>query len=512
MTVQSKLKKIISNPILYIQNFMKVVDKSGNVVKFELNPQQKYLLENMDKYNIVLKSRQLGITTLSCAKSIYLASTKPYTTCLLMSYSIESASQIFDKLKELYFNMPEAIRIPIIANNKKELRFINGSKVVVATCGNKDVARGATIRYAHLSEVAFMKDTVEKQLLAIEQALTPNGQIILESTANGMNYFQSLWNKAERKENMYKPFFFSWINDKMMFATEYKQFSDRYIEIHGVLPDETELDDTEKILRSQGATIEQLVWRRLKIANSSPEAFAQEFPATALEAFVSTGSNIFNSKMIHERLQYIGDIKPIQSKPKELPLSLCPWLGRELTIWDTPKIGQKYYIGVDTGEGMSQDYSAIEVLSADGIQMAEFKSNKIKPFQFAELVNDIGIYYNRALLVVEKASAGHVVVDKLKNEYHYSNMYKYVEYDARGMKKKKVGFVTNPKTKPILVNDFVELFETNQIVIKSKDLLSEMKVFQFKDGKMGAIIGQHDDLCMSMGFAIVGMKSGVNYI
>jgi len=133
MTVQSKLKKIISNPILYIQNFMKVVDKSGNVVKFELNPQQKYLLENMDKYNIVLKSRQLGITTLSCAKSIYLASTKPYTTCLLMSYSIESASQIFDKLKELYFNMPEAIRVPIIANNKKELRFINGSKVVVVT-------------------------------------------------------------------------------------------------------------------------------------------------------------------------------------------------------------------------------------------------------------------------------------------------------------------------------------------------------------------------------------------
>ena len=115
--------------------------------------------------------------------------------------------------------------------------------------------------------------------------------------------------------------------------------------------------------------------------------------------------------MIHERLQYIGDIKPIQSKPKELPLSLSPWLGRELTIWDTPKNGQKYYIGVDTGEGMSQDYSAIEVLSADGIQMAEFKSNKIKPFQFAELVNDIGIYYNRALLVVEKASAGHVVVD-----------------------------------------------------------------------------------------------------
>ncbi len=62
-----------------------------------------------------------------------------------------------------------------------------------------------------------MKDNVDKQLLAIEQALKPNGKIILESTANGLNYFSEMWNKSERKDNMYKPFFFSWINDKIMF-------------------------------------------------------------------------------------------------------------------------------------------------------------------------------------------------------------------------------------------------------------------------------------------------------
>lgn len=63
-----------------------------------------------------------------------------------------------------------------------------------------------------------------------------------------------------------------------------------------------------------------------------------------------------------------------------------------------------------------------------------------------------------------------------------------------------------------MINDFVELFETNQIVINSKDLLSEMKMFQFKDGKMSAVIGYHDDLTMSFAMAIVGMKSGINYI
>ena len=512
MTVQDKLRKIINNPVLYMEKFMNVVNKNGKLVPFKLNPQQKELVQNMDKYNIILKSRQLGITTLSCAYSIYLAMTNSNITCLLVSYSIDSATAIFEKLKQLYNDLPNALRVELIANNKKELKFVNGSRIICATCGSKDCARGLTIRYCHISEVGFCKDNIDKQLLAIEQALTPNGKIILESTANGLNYFSELWNKAERKENMYKPFFFSWINDKVMFKDEYSEFCDRYISIHGSLPKDNELTDVEKTLRSQGATLEQIVWRRLKVANSSEESFAQEFPSNPIEAFISTGSNIFSPKLIHERLQYIDDIKPITSKPNKMPISLLPWLGRELTLWDMPKIGHKYYIGVDTGEGMGQDYSALHVLSSDGIQVAEFKSNKVKPFQYAQIVNDIGIYYNKALLVVEKASAGHTIVDKLKNDYHYSNMYKYKEYDARGLAKKKVGFVTNPKTKPLMINDFVELFELKQIVINSKDLLSEMKMFQFKDGKMSAIVGYHDDLVMSFAMAIVGMKSAINYI
>lgn len=512
MTVQDKLKKIVNNPVLYMEKFMNVVDKNGKLVPFKLNPQQKYLLDNMDKYNIIDKSRQLGISTLAAAFSIYLAMTNTNITCLLMSYSIDSATGIFEKLKQLYNDLPNACKVPLIANNKKELKFTNGSRIIVCTCGNKDVARGLTISFAHLSEVGFMKDTVNKQLLAIEQSLTPNGKIILESTANGLNYFSELWNKAERKESMYKPFFFSWINDKIMFADEYKQFCERYINLHGALPTDDELTDVERGLKAQGASIEQLTWRRLKIANSDEQSFCQEFPSNATESFISTGSNIFSPKLIHDRLQYIDEVKQIKNKPIGLPVSLIPWLGHELTLWVLPKKGEKYYIGVDTGEGLGQDYSALQVLSSDGIQVAEYKSNKVKPFQYAEIVNDIGIYYNKALLCVEKASAGHTVVDKLKNDYRYSNMYKYKDYDARGIPMKKVGFVTNQKTKPLMINDFVELFETNQILINSKDLLSEMKMFQFKDGKMGAIVGFHDDLCLSMAMAIVALKSGVNYI
>ena len=512
MTDKEKLKRILADPVLWIESFCKIVDKKGQLVPFKLNPQQKILLKQSDKYNIILKARQIGVSVCSVAYSIYLAITQPNSTCLLMSYSIDSATGIFEKLKQIYYDLPTVIQVHLIANNKKELKFVNGSRIIVCTCGNKDAARGLSIAFAHLSEVAFMKDTINKQLLAIEQALLPNAKIFLESTANGLNFFHELYQKSERGENLYKPFFFSWIDSGKMFEDEYKQFAQRYIDLHGRLPNIDELSETEKDLYSRNTTIQQIVWRRLKIANSSEAEFKQEFPSSPLEAFITTGSDVFEAQLIHERLSHIHNIKPISSQPTGLPVSLKPWLNRGLLIWESPKLETRYYIGVDTGEGLGKDFSTIEVIDQDGAQVAEFRNNKTKAFQFAEIVNDIGIFYNKALLVVEKASAGHTVCDKLRNEYRYLNMYKYKEYDARGNAKKRVGYVTNAKTKPIMINDFVELFSTNQLLIRSKDLLSEMKTFSFKDGKMGAISGFNDDLVMGMALAIQGLKSKMHYI
>lgn len=516
LTTQEKLKKIIESPVLWIETFLKISDKNGKIVPFKLNPQQKYLLKNLEKYNIICKSRQLGITSCSCAYSIYLASVYSNTTCLLMSYSIDSATGIFEKLKQLYYDLPKAIQVPLDANNKKELKFINGSRIIVCTCGNKDAARGLTLRFVHLSEVAFMKDTVDKQILAIEQALTPNGIMVLESTAQGLNSFSEMFFKAERKENMYRPFFFAFCDDKIMFAEEYEQFTERYINMHGAMPTMDELDETEKSLIEKGCSIQQICWRRLKIANSSEELFNQEFPSSATVAFVtSAGNNIFNPQAIHERLINIDSTPHIKICPNDLPVSLKCYFNRELHIWETPQQGMRYYAGVDTAEGLggARDYSVIEVIDTEGFQCAEFRSNKIKPHVFAQIVNDLGIYYNKSLLVIEKASAGHVIADKLKNEYRYNRLYKHKGYDERGKAKHKIGFETNQKTKAIMINDFVELFEIGQLCINSEDLLKEMKLFMFKtDGKMEATRGNHDDTVMACAMAIQGLKHGIKYI
>jgi len=119
-----KLKKILSNPKVFIENFLHIVDKRGNLVPFKLNEMQDDFHRNMSKYNIILKSRQLGFSVYCTAYALWIATTQPNSTCLLMSYSIDSATGIFEKLKQMYYTIPDVLRPELINNNKKELKFI----------------------------------------------------------------------------------------------------------------------------------------------------------------------------------------------------------------------------------------------------------------------------------------------------------------------------------------------------------------------------------------------------
>lgn len=506
-----KLKRILSSPILWGENFCKVIDKQGKKVQFILNPQQRELVENLDKYNIVLKSRQLGITTVSCMLSLYYAITRPSSHCMLISYSLDSANTIFDKLKQIYDDLPQAIRPKDIANNRKVLKFENGSKITVTTMGSKEIARGSSLAFVHISEVAFCKqELVSKQILAIEQALLPDGRIILESTANGLNEFSNMWERAEQRESLYRPFFFSWIDDKIMFAEEYESFTKRYISLYGDSLTFEELEPEEKTYYDLGASLKQLMWRRLKIANSSEQQFKQEYPATPIEAFITSGNNIFNSAKIQEEYNQRKMIERLTDIPN-IPVLLKPYIRSSLTVWEAPKNGDRYYIGVDASEGIGQDYSVIDIYNEDAIEVAQFRSNKIQPYEIANICNELGLWYNRALLIVEKASGGHIILDRLRNTYHYKNMYKHKDYDQKGKMVKKIGYKTTAKTKPILINDFVELWESNDMVIRSLTTLNEMKTYMFSNGSMNGEVGTHDDTVIATALAVQGIKSGINY-
>lgn len=521
MTREEKLKKIVADPVLWCRYFVRIVDKTGKKVRFEPTYHQKLLVKNFGKYNIVAKARQLGVTSLAIAYSLYLTHTRPDTVCMLMSYSLDTVDIVFKKLKAMYDDLDPSIKIKDVANNRKELILENRSRIVCCVCGSKDQARGATIRYAHLTEVSSMDDEkLKNQLVAIEAALRPDGQIVLESTSKGMNYWYELWQKAVYHESQYKPFFFSWLDDKKLFLDEYKMNTEIYFNRYGKYLEVEELDEEELSLyyKMDGdntpLAMMKLMWRRMRIANIGLEKFRQEHPTSASESFLVSGNNIFDLEKIQARINGLYDTKPLsQNNLKKLPTLMKKWK-KDWDMWREPKPKERFYAGVDTGEGISADNSVIEVVDQNGIQVFEFASNKIKAYEFADLVREVGEYFNTALLVVEKLSAGHTVVDKLYDgENRYIRLYKYKEYDAKGKARKKPGFQTSSKSRPIIINRFVEMFETGQILLNSKKLLDEMKSFQLDDtGKQQAVKGAKDDRVMAFAMALEGSVNGIWYI
>lgn len=499
--------------IEWIESFIKIVNKDTKLVPFILTPEQRKFIEELVKYCIVLKSRQLGISVIIIALSIRQCIVYPNSNCLLVSHDQKSCNAIFDKLKQQFNSLPTWLKPKTAANNRMEIKMINGSKITCVCAGNKDVGRGDTLHLVHLSEFAFWT-MPKKQLNSITQALAPDGKLIIESTANGLNHFHDLYFQAKNNENSYKSFFFNWINGSTLFEKEYGNSVELYkAKNNNELLKVEELNDEEKELVNLGATIEQLMWRRLKVASDGLDTFHMEFPSTDIEAFISTGANVFDNKRITEVQRSIKKNNYIpKNNITDLPLDLQKFYGRSFFIYQIPRVGQKYYIGCDLSEGVGLDHSVVEVFSQDGEQVAEFYNNKVKPYQMAEIINMIGRYYNKALLNIERASGGNSAIERLKYNYKYLNMLKQKMFDERNKAVWRLGFETNSKSKNIIINDFIELFDTGAIKINSLRLLQEMQTFVINDtGSMGANSGSHDDCVMATALTLFALKDGRHY-
>lgn len=471
----------------------------------------------MEGYNIILKSRQGGMSVCICSLAIHYAMTEKDCVCLLLSHTEESTRAIFNKLKTIYNSLPDAIRPKLVRNNRSELQLKNGSIITCATLGRNDKGRGQTAKLIHLSEFAFVDSEVaNKQLLSLEQALRSDGHLIIESTANGLNFFHNHYNKAKNNENTYKSFFYNYIDTKDMFSDEYDKYWEIYKRINKKEFSKKDLTEEEKELLKnyRGMNLKILNWRRLKIKNSTQNQFNQEFPITDDVAFISTGNSVFENEKITKvlRVLNLNKNKYLNKNKLDLPFELLKFYGKSFFMYKNIEVGEKYYIGVDCSEGIGNDNSTCVVLNQNAEEVAMFKNNKIKPYEFAEFVNILGRYFNNAHLVVEKASGGHSVIERLRREYKYLNMAKYRTYDEYNRVQIKVGFDTNNKTKGLMINDFREWFEKGLILINSLNTVEEMKTYEIKqNGSMGAMSGYKDDLVIGTALAIQGIKNKTYY-
>lgn len=520
LTKNEKLKIINDNPILWLKNFVKIIDNNGDEIPFDVNEQQKEFINNKGKFNIIAKARQGGFSTLALGLCLFNACTKPNTNYLIVSYKQESATSLFEKLKDMYDTLPhDKYLFPKIKHNNRGIFSLdNGSKIQCSTAGLKDIGRGSTYEYIHLSEFAFYVNQ-EKILLSAEQSLAknPHSMVVIETTSNGFNHYQQLFMKAYKSDSKYKAFFIPFYASlyKKQFRHDYDEAEKWYREDNqGKRLSKNDLEPDELVLHEKGATLYQLMWRRWKLLDMTLQEFYQEFPSTPMESFISTGNSVFEQGKILERMNYI--LPPITTNEiyNELPDVLKPYINKGLYIYKQPKRGIKYYGGVDVSGGTGNDYSTIFVFANDGEQVASFYHDKVPVYKFAEIVNGLGRYFNYAFLAIERNSYGLPLIERLRKDYQYLNLYKQKIFDQRGRKKLQLGWTTSSTNKSILISDFKEQFELDMIFIHCKETLSQMQIFIETNGKLGNKNKNelHDDLVISCALAIQGMKTGKWYV
>ncbi len=521
LTKEEKLQIINNDPVLWLKNFVKITTNTGEYIHFVVNDQQKKFIDEMGRFNVIAKARQIGFSTMSLALCLWMAMNRPRTNYLIVSYKQESSTSLFDKLKMMYDDLPhDKFKFPKdVQNNRGQMKFDNGSSITLATAGGKDVGRGTTYEYILLSEFAFYENQ-DSILLSAEQALAKSktSKLVIETTSNGFNSYQKLFMNAYEGKSKYKAFFFPFYSSSYakQFKEDYDEAETWYkLDNKGKRLTKDDLEPEEIYIHGQGATLKQLMWRRWKLLDMSLQQFYQEFPATPMESFISSGFSVFEQQKIVDRLKYI--VKPLEYKniKMEIPETLIKYVGKSLMIYELPKKGVKYYAGVDTASGTGNDNSTLALLNAEGEQVLSFYDNKISVWDFAKVIDCIGKWYNYAFVTVERNSFGTPILERLWKEYEYLNLYKQRIFDQQqGKKVSKKGFLTNQLNKTIMITDLKEQFECDMILINCDKTLKEMQIFVEVDGKQGNKKGtnNHDDLVIAMGLAIQGIKINKWYV
>lgn len=303
------------NTKLYIEEYLKIRDKKSKIIAFKLNEPQMKLYntikrlkqENKPVRILVLKARQMGFSTLTEAILFKEVATKSNVTAGIITHESKATNNLFNMSKLYYDNLPEAIKPSIMNRNAQELIFNTkentglNSKITCMTAGN-GAGRSGTYNFLHLSEFAFWEGDKKEAFISLMQTVpnTSDSMVIVESTANGFEYFKELWDKAVNKETDFIPFFVGW-NELVEYQIPYTGFE--------LTKEEIELQ------RMYNLSLDQLEWRRWCIRNNCGgdiQVFKQEYPINPEEAFISTGKCYFDKEILIKRIQETKNVKPIK--------------------------------------------------------------------------------------------------------------------------------------------------------------------------------------------------------
>jgi hypothetical protein len=456
---------------LLIETLLKVRSKGRGLVHLMPNRAQRDYSQQCNRRNIVLKARQVGITTYIAARFFVQTITQPGTLTVQVAHDQESAEDIFKIVHRFWENLPEGMRSGALRTSRANVRQLVfprlDSEYRVATAADASAGRGTTIHHLHCSEVARWPDDAEETLTSLRAAVPQSGEVVIESTPNGAGGpFYEEWQRAE--ETGYTRHFFPWWYEDE-YRVELKQTA-----TVALTPEERELAERNSL------TQEQIAWRRIKRAQLRGLA-VQEYAEDAVSCFRTSGECVFELEAIDRALQNCGE--PWKSGDNE---RLCQWL--------PPQPGKEYILGVDpAGGGSEGDYSCVEVIERrTGLQCAELHGH-FPPGELARRLVELGSVYNHGLLVVERNNHGYGVLAHLQIAA-YANIY------CAG---KQAGWLTSAVTRPTMIENLAAALVADPSLFRSRRLLGECRTFvRHRDGNSGATAGTHDDCVMAIAIAL----------
>ena len=466
--VKEEFIKCATDPVYFMKKYYMIQHPQKGRMLFNLYPFQEKVLRlfQNNKFSVINKSRQLGISTLVSAYSLWLMLFQKDKNVLVIATTQSTAKNMVTKVRFAYQNLPSWLKIPASEDNRLSLRLNNGSQIKAVSAAG-DAARSEAVTLLVIDEAAFI-DRIEEIFTSAQQTLATGGGAIALSTPNGVgNWFHQTYSKAQKKENSFLPISLPWT----------------------VHPE-----------RNQE-------WRDQQDKDLGVRSAAQECDCD----FVTSGNTVIPPDVLNW----------YEANTLKEPLEMRG-MDKGYWIWEYPDPMKYYTVIADVARGDGADFSAFQVVEMETMtQVAEYKSQP-GTREYANVLLSAATEYNHALLVVENASIGWDVVQSVVESgypnVHYSyrteigmDFQKYLDKYQTSNSALVPGFSTTGKTKPLVIGKMRDFIENKFVTIRSLRLLEELRVFIWKNDSGQAMNGYNDDLVMAFAIGMYLRDTSLRY-
>jgi hypothetical protein len=448
------------DPVFFMRQYCYIQHPKKGKIKFNLFPFQEDSLTELrdNRYSVILKSRQLGISTLSAGFALWSMLFKEDFNVLVIATTQEVAKNLVTKVRVMHDNLPSWLKGTIEADNKLSLKFKNGSQIKAVSSATTG-ARSEALSLLIIDEAAFIRN-IEEIWIASQATLSTGGGAIVLSTPNGVgNWFHQTWADAESNINGFHT-----------------------IKLHWTVHPERDQD-----------------WRDQQTQLLGERGAAQECDCD----FIASGHTVVDGPLLIEYDSKCTD--PIERRGFD----------GNYWVWEYPDYARDYIVVADVARGDGGDYSAFHVFDVESVkQVAEYKG-KIPPNEFGNMLVTVATEWNNALLAIENANIGWAAIQPALDRGYQNLHYTYKDdgytdadvqlkkgYDMKDKSQMVPGVSTTTRTRPLMISALEMYMRQKTPIIRSKRLIQELLVFVWLNGKAQSQQGYNDDLVMSFAIAL----------